>query len=187
MGKNKALLNVGGVRLVDRVFGRLDSLFEEVLLVAKDPAPYLSLPCRKVRDVYPGQTPLVGIHAGLSQARFDRIFVTGCDMPFLSPGVIRRLCRHRDEAQAVVPRGPAGLEPLHALYSREGLPVLEEILDAGERSILRFLDCLSVREVSWEEFLDIDPEGMSLRNINTPRDLEGFGKQPAEPPLTEIE
>jgi len=183
MGRNKAFLPLGGSRLIDRVLGRLDLLFREVLLVAKDPDLYADLPCRTVTDILPGRIPLVGIHAGLRQARHEWVFVTGCDMPYLSAAVIRRLCRHRDEGQAVIPHGPSGLEPLHALYSRQCLPVLEDYLAAGEGSVLGLLDRIPTRVVPWEEFRDLDPEGASLRNINTPQEYQLLRDKPNAIPI----
>ena len=55
-----------------------------------------------VSDVYPGQGPLAGVHAGLNSSNHDKNFIVACDMPFVSAELaevlvqnMRRLrCRH---------------------------------------------------------------------------------------------
>jgi molybdopterin-guanine dinucleotide biosynthesis protein A len=146
------------------------ALFDEVLIVTNSPDLYAGLPCRKVPDLYPVKGSLAGIHSGLSHARTDKIFVVACDMPFLSAEVIRRLCAAGEAADVVIPRSARGVEPLHALYDAACLPAIEEMLDAGEKKIIRFFPRVRVCEVSPAAFADCDPEGLSFRNINTPQE-----------------
>jgi FdhD protein len=141
-----------------------------VIIVTNSPDLYTGLPCRKVPDLYPLKGSLAGIHSGLSHARSDKIFVVACDMPFLSAEVIRRLCTGGDAADVVIPRSERGVEPLHALYDTRCLPAVEELLDAGEKKIVRFFPRVRVCEVPPAAFADCDPDGRSFRNINTPQE-----------------
>lgn len=170
MGCDKSLLPMGGARFIDYSYRCLDALFEEVILVTNTPSLYQHLPCRKVPDLYVGQGALAGIHSGVHHARFDRAFVVACDMPFLSPEVIRHICSRAQEAEVVIPRTETGIEPLHALYRKSCLPAIEAVLDAGGRKIARFFPAVKVSEVTQAELEDIDVEGRSFRNINTPQE-----------------
>ncbi len=170
MGCDKSLLPLGGARFIDHSYRRLDALFEEVILVTNTPSLYQHLPCRKVPDLYVGQGALAGIHSGVRHARFERAFVVACDMPFLSPEVIRHICSRPQQAEVVIPRTAKGLEPLHALYHKSCLPAIEAVLDAGDRKIARFFPAVKVTEVTPAELDDIDAEGRSFRNINTPQE-----------------
>ena len=170
MGSDKSLLPLDGGRFIDHAYRTLAALFDEVIIVTNSPDLYAGLPCRKVPDLYPVKGSLAGIHSGLSHARSDRIFVVACDMPFLSAEVIRRLCARGEGSDVVIPRSERGVEPLHALYDTRCLPAVEELLDAGEKKIVRFFPRVRVCEVPPPAFADCDPDGRSFRNINTPQE-----------------
>ena len=170
MGCDKSLLPIAGARFIERIYRQMAALFDEVIIVTNSPGLFEELPCRKVPDLYPVKGSLAGIHSGLSHARSDRIFVVACDMPFLSAEVIRRLCARSEAADVIIPRSERGVEPLHALYDTRCLPAVEELLDAGEKKIVRFFPQVRVCEVPPTAFADCDPDGRSFRNINTPQE-----------------
>lgn len=68
------------------------------------------------------------------------------------------------------------------LYHKSCLPVIEAILDAGERKIAHFFPAVKVREVTPVELEDIDSQGRSFRNINTPRSILPCAKKSGETP-----
>ena len=76
--------------------------------------------------------------------------------------------------EAVVPRPDLEPEGVCALYVRELAPRIEELLDAGERSIKSLLDRSFVRYVGSDELRAVDPELRSFRNINTAADYENW-------------
>ena len=170
MGSDKALLPFRGARFIDHIYRCLDSLFDEVVIVTNSPGLFHDIPCRKVPDIYYGKGSLAGIHSGLCHARTEKALVVACDMPFVHPEAIRRICLYGDQAQVVIPRRAHGLEPLHALYDKSCLPIMEEALDAGERRIVSFFPQVSVQEVAEAELCMIDRQGLSFRNINTPQE-----------------
>lgn len=171
MGSNKALLLHNGGRIIERVYRVLAELFEEVLLVTNNPELYPFIPCRKVPDIYPGRGVMAGIHAGLSQSREQSIFVVACDMPHLKVDLIRHLITLADGVDVVMPLTVGGFEPLHAIYRKECLPVLEEFLRNDEqRRMVSLFSRVRVREVSPDEIASFDPEFTSFDNINTPDD-----------------
>lgn len=170
MGRNKALLEVNGERMIETAYRRMAELFDEVLLVTNTPESYDFIPCRKIADIHPGMGPLGGIHAALSSTVAERAFVIACDMPGLNPRLIRELCGIEGGGDVVIPETPGGLEPLHAVYSKSCLPKMEQMLFAGERRILSFFDLAQVRLVPRGRIAALDPEYASFRNINTQED-----------------
>lgn len=170
MGRNKALLEVNGERMVETAYRRMAELFDEVLLVTNTPEIYEFIPCRKIGDIYPGMGPLGGIHAALSSCSAARAFVTACDMPGLNPQLIRELSSMPGGVDVVIPETPGGLEPLHAVYAKSCLPKMERMLMSGERRILSFFDLAQVRLVPRGKIAVLDPEFASFRNVNTPED-----------------
>lgn len=173
MGRDKALLPVRGIPLIETIYRTLAPLFSEVLIVTNTPEAYGDLPCPKVPDLHPGEGSLAGLQAALVHASHPRIFVVACDMPMLSPGLIRHICSIEGDWDVVVPVNEEGhLEPLHALYGRSALDEIQKSLARGDKSIRRLYDRLRTRQVRWEEIRDIEGAAASFRNLNTPREYE---------------
>ena len=174
MGEDKRYLVVGEQTLLERGLAVLHSLFQEVLVViAQDSLP-LKVAARVVRDLVPDCGSLGGLYTGLTQATTPYIFVAACDMPFLDPAVITQFTSRRASADIVMAKLAARLHPLHALYSKGCLPVLEQMIRARQLKIQEMLShaSLHVRYVTDADLLTIDPSGRSFQNVNTPADLE---------------
>lgn len=179
MGRNKALLEVDGEAIITRVYKTLAKLFHEVIVVTNSPEEYDFLPCRKVADNCPGIGSIAGLEAGLAASRTERIFVSACDMPFTNPELIRLLCMKTGECDAVVPLNGEGLrEPLHAVYSRAILPVFQDAISKGDKSILHLLDRIRATMVPQNEFADITGALESFRNVNTVIEYEEVKGRP---------
>jgi FdhD protein len=170
MGSDKSLLPIEGARFIDHVYQRMSSLFNEVIIVTNSPDLYSELPCRAVPDIYYAQGALAGIHSGLAHAKTEKIFVVGCDMPFISAPVVQQICSHAGDGDLVIPHSSNGQEPLHALYSKSCLPAMEEVLDSGRKQIRLFFDQVKVVQLPVAEIRNIDPQEQSFQNINTPQD-----------------
>ncbi len=167
MKSDKSLLPLNGARFIDHVYHVVNELFAEVLIVTNSPNSYVDLPCRKVPDLHVNRGVLAGIHSGLCHSRHARVFVVACDMPFINPKVVRAVCAGTVAADVVIPV-QAGMEPLHALYAKNCITAITAQLDAGEKRIASFFPQVCVRKLGPECWQDVDPAGLSFRNINTP-------------------
>lgn len=170
MGGNKSLLLHENVPIIEVVYRSLSELFDEVIVVTNTPHLYPFLPCRKVPDVYPGRGVIAGIHAGLSAGSEPIAFVAACDMPYLQGALIRYLTSLASGVDMVLPLTPGGSEPLHAVYGKGCLPVLEELLQKENQRVVSMLPRIRVREVVIEEVACFDPQFRSFVNINSPDD-----------------
>jgi molybdopterin-guanine dinucleotide biosynthesis protein A len=170
MKSNKALLPYRGELFIERIYRQLAAIFPEVILVTNTPETYRFLPCRTVSDLYPGRGPLAGVHAGLTHCTTPYIFVVACDMPDLDEALIRHLVSGIGNRDVVVPESEGGLEPLHAVYGKRCLPVIEKNLSMGISKIIDCFKRLNVTVVSREEIAGIDPTFLSFRNINKPEE-----------------
>jgi molybdopterin-guanine dinucleotide biosynthesis protein A len=170
-GRNKALEEFQGERLIDRQVRMLRSLFPEVLVIANRVEEYLDLDVTIVGDIIPGKGPLGGIYTGLIFAQGASVFVTACDMPFVQATVVEHMVRLAGDHDVVIPEKEVGLEPLHAVYSCRCLPHIKGMLDRGELQVTRFFPAVRVCRLSEEEIGQLDPRGLSFCNINTPGDM----------------
>ena len=176
MGQPKAWLPFGGELLLPRVLRLLRTVAHPVLIVA---APGQSLPplpdaTEVVWDTVPQEGPLRGLATGLVAllGRCDAVFVTACDSPFLQPAFVRKLGETLDDWDAVIPVSEGQPHPLTACYRITTLPHALALLTQGKRRMHDFLARLSTRQVTAESWQDVDPQGLSLSNVNTPEEYE---------------
>lgn len=171
-GENKALLSVGGEKILDRLCTTLGAVFDEVLLVTNDPLLYFSRDVMIVTDIFPIRSSLTGIHAGLLHASAPHAFVTACDTPFLKEAMIRTLLDELEPKwDVVMPVTEAGNQPLCAIYSKHCLKPIERQLKREDLKILQFFSRVRVKKIPEARLRTADPDLVSFFNINTPDDL----------------
>lgn len=169
MGRDKSLLPIQGVPLIQHIARQLQPHFVEVIVVTNSPASYPFLDLPLVPDLEPGQGPLMGIASGLARARHEWNLVVPTDMPTIPLGVLRELFAHTGTGRCVVPCERDGRpQPLFGLYHRELRDELLAILAAGERRVLAILDQCAPTMIT------IDTG--QLANLNTPEAYETFGR-----------
>ncbi len=109
--------------------------------------------------------PVKGVKEGLKYVRRDRVFITGCDFPFLTRSFVDYVCSKPYDIAIPFDDRP---QPLLACYST-GL--LNENIDKinGLVELIEFSS--TVYFIGTEELLKIDPLLYSLININSIIDL----------------
>ena len=170
-GGNKALLPIGGRSIIERVSDVLREIFEHNILITNSPEDFGFLGLPMFGDLVLGHGSLGGLYTGLKTCGRDYGFLVACDMPFLNKDVISYMVDRTDDNDVIVPRISAGVEPLHGIYSRKCLPLIEELFaeeDLKTRDIFRKAKILEIRE---EELKLFDPGLFFLLNVNTPDDL----------------
>jgi len=171
-GEPKALLPLGGRRIVERVVDAVAPAVAEVLLVTNTPELYAFLGLPMVGDVYPDHGSLGGIFSGLRAAAGDVAFTVACDMPFLHPDVVRLVVERAGEGDVVIPRAGGQLETLHAAYAKACLPHIEARLRAGRLKIVGFFEAVRVVEIPEAEVARYRAPEVAFMNVNTPEELE---------------
>src|SRR5690349_2157420 len=124
-GVNKALLDVGGQRIVDRILAAIEPLADEIVVLTNDDALHELPGVRLVYDPEPHAGVLPALAAGLAAATGELCLAVACDMPFVSGGLFEALLRIQAETSAdvVIPRTAGYLEPMHAVYRREPVEI----------------------------------------------------------------
>ena len=172
-GTEKALLKVGGNRILDRLYGIYRDLFDEIILVTNTPEKFLEWDLLIVSDLFPIRSSLTGIHAGLFYTTNPYAFISACDTPFLKKEMIETVIG-RIEAQIdiVMPETSAGFEPLCAAYSKRCLEAAQNHLERKKLKITKTFRKNRIKTISEKALRKIDPDLRSFFNINTPEDLE---------------
>jgi len=172
MGRPKALLPFHGEPLIGHIVRRLRHVFSDIVVVAAPKQELPRLPATLVRDDVPFQGPVGGIYYGLKAARGKFCFVTSCDVAFLNFSLISHLLSHITDHDVVVPYWENRYQPLHAVYRRSVLPLLEDQLERGELRPIFLYDKGRTRKLDQEEIRRFDPEGLSFLNMNTQEEYE---------------
>ncbi|HEU5319604.1 MAG TPA: molybdenum cofactor guanylyltransferase, partial [Methylomirabilota bacterium] len=170
-GEPKALLPLGGRRIIERVVDAVAPAVSDLLVVTNTPEVYGFLGLPMVADVYPDHGSLGGIFSGLRAAAGDVAFTVACDMPFLHRDVVALVVARAGEGDVVVPRVGDQLQTLHAAYAKACLPHIEARLRAGRLKIVGFFDAVRVVEVAEAEVARYRDPALAFMNVNTPDEL----------------
>ncbi|MGE5303271.1 MAG: NTP transferase domain-containing protein [Alphaproteobacteria bacterium] len=172
MGQAKALLVFDGEPLIAHIERALKRMFAEVIVVASPQQELPSLAATVVRDDVAYQGPVGGIYYGLRAAGGKFSFVTSCDAPFLNLKFISYLTAQISDYDVVVPYWEERYQPLHAVYRRSVLPLLQGQLERGELRPVYLFDKVRTRRVGEDEIKALDPDGLTFLNMNTPQDYQ---------------
>ena len=170
-GQPKALLELGGRRIIDRVVDVVRAVADDLLIVTNTPELYAGLGLPMVADVFPDHGSLGGIYSGLKAAPGEAAFTVACDMPFLLPDVARLVTSRADRADVVLPRVGGQLETLHACYAKSCLAPMERRLRAGQLKIIGFFGDVRVLEIAEAEVARFRAPELVFMNVNTPEEL----------------
>ena len=170
-GKNKAFVEVDGIRLIERVIRVMSSVFPHLILITNSPHEYAYLQLPMIEDLIKGLGPIGGIFTGLEAISDEAGFFVACDMPFLNGRLIHHMAGIEDDFDAVLPRLGWKIEALHALYSRRCLPAIKEAIDKKEYQIIKFFNKIQVRYIDEDEIRAFDPKLRCFFNVNRPEEL----------------
>jgi molybdenum cofactor guanylyltransferase len=174
MGTDKALLDIDGVPMAERVAAAVAAGgCAPVAFVGGDEAALRAHSRRWIPDRWPGEGPLGGVLTALLELDSD-VLVTACDLIDLDAATVAAVLAAADATGAdVAVARSTRVEPALARWSGSARPTIEARFAAGERALHRVLLELSVVEVA------VEPA--RLRNINAPADLR------ARPPRTQCD
>lgn len=170
LGRDKALVELGGRTLVERAIAALDEAGAgPVAVVGGDADALARLGLTVVADGWPGRGPLGGVLTAFGWSPAPLVAIVACDLPFVDGEVIHRLAGELTQGEpgggpdAAVARTDR-LEPMCAVWRIERCEAtLLAAFTAGERAVHRAIAGLTVREV------EIEPD--QLLNVNTPAEL----------------
>jgi molybdenum cofactor guanylyltransferase len=172
MGQEKALIDIDGVPLIERVVSRLRFQVDGLTINAngdKERFAFLGYPV--VADsLEKFGTPLAGIHAVLRHARsndFAAVVTVPSDTPFLPLDLVQRLAEAGSHKGAAIAMTLGQPHYLTGIWSVDLLPALERrMTDEGLRRVQDLASAAEAERVLWSD-RPHDP----FFNINTPEDL----------------
>ncbi len=180
-GQPKALLPIGGSRIIDRQLTAVREIADHVAIVANDHALYESLGVPIWPDIRPGCGPLGGILTALVHAKTPITLVIAGDMPFVTAQFLQYLAGSGRDVDVAIPRTTDGYQPLCAAYNQRCIKVIQKHLDTRTNKVTDFLPNVTVRELGPTDTASFDPTGTLFFNINSPNDYATALKLCQEP------
>ena len=176
MGEDKAFIELEGVPIVRRIYTLFKELFQEVIIVTNQQELFKNFDSKIYSDLIPNQGALGGLYTGLFFSTFQYSFCVACDMPFIKKALVQYIINHIEGEDVIVPRTEDGLQPLHAIYSKNCLDPIKIIMEQGRYKIIDFYNQVNVKIVEEKDFTVLDPLRESFINVNTPDELHSIIK-----------
>ena len=175
MGRDKALLEIGGKPLIRSAANLLKALTERVVILGPaEKYGFLGLPV--LPDLVPSRGPLSAIYTGLERSGTAVNLFLACDMPLMEETFLKLLVERAPLADAVLLRLDDGsLEPLCAVYNRSCLPTVRANY---ENRRFKLSDLFPELRTHYLTEADLQVLGLDHRiftNLNHPGDLEQWG------------
>jgi len=174
-GRNKLAEPVDGRPLLHHAIGAVRPMATEIIVVAAPGAiPALPPDVTLVHDTVAFEGPLAGLLGGLAVARSPTVVLVGGDMPALSVAVLGSMVALllASNASALVLEHDGRGRPLPMALRREpALATVAALFASGERRLRALADTMSAAVLPEAAWRAIDPEGDTLRDIDTEADL----------------
>lgn len=177
MGKDKALLIIDGIPLLQKIYTVANECASVVYVVTpciEQYTPILPQSCQFIRENTPTQGPLVAFSQALTQVESEWILLLACDLPLLTSLVVQQwansLASVSEDAIAYVSKQDHLWQPLCGFYRYCCFSSLQNFIKQGGRSFQAWLNQSSVQQL-----LVNDPR--ILLNCNTPEDFIFITKQ----------
>jgi molybdenum cofactor guanylyltransferase len=147
---------------------------EVVVVIAPDAHPDLPDDVLVTHDPVAFEGPLAGLLAGLTALRADTVVVVGGDMPSLVGSVAQAMlvALSDEEPDAVVLEHDGRPRPLPLVVRRDPATIAaRRLVDGGERRLRALTTTLATTVIPEATWRRLDPDGRSIRDVDTPADL----------------
>ena len=171
MGENKAFIEIEGVPIIRRIYDLFKELFQEIIIVTNQKELFSNFDSKIYSDLLPNKGVLGGLYTGIFLSTFNYSFCVACDMPFIKKPLVQYLMNQIQDDDVIVPRTKNGLQPLHAIYSKNCLGPIKKIMEQGKYKIIDIYDMVKVKIIQEADFISLDPHRESFINVNTPIEL----------------
>ncbi len=171
-GRNKSFLKLGSKRFLDLIFEAMSPLFDEIIIVTRQPEIYQEWDVIVTKDLFEIHSPLAGIHAGLHRMQSEYAFVTSCDTPFLKKEVIQILIDAIEpQKDVIVPSFNTYFQPLCAIYSKKCRLLIEQLLRQQQVKVDQLFAQSNIKQIDYSRIKTGEPKLHSVFNVDTQEEM----------------
>lgn len=171
MKGDKALLPFLDVTLLEWVRDVATPVFTHVFVVARDAEAFGHFGLPVVTDALASRGAAVGVYTAITASPVERVLCLACDMPFVTPAVLRALSAGSRRHEVFVPKHGPYMQPLCAVYARSAGPAYRRFIDEGGFRVDEMYRSLDTGFLDMDDGRFGDPDEVFM-NVNTPDDLE---------------
>lgn len=171
-GEDKATFALGGKPLWKRHLDILRAVEpDEILVSARTDPPWRPNDTVFVQDVAPSRGPISGLAAALGAIKVSHLLALAVDMPSMTEDYLLSLVGQVTSGCGVVPIVNGKPEPLAAIYPREAVAIVAEVMEKNSDLSLRGLISKLLRAEQMRPISVTPNELILFQNINEPRDV----------------
>ncbi|MDT8861274.1 molybdenum cofactor guanylyltransferase [Alkalihalobacillus sp. MEB130] len=172
-----SLLKLGEQTIIERQVMEMKKICDEVILVTNNPFVYLPLfgnSIRIITDYFKGAGTLSGMHAALSLAKNQSLWLVTSDMPLLNSEVILDMLelKNKTGVQVIAPEFNGNLQLYHGVYDRTCLNVTKELVEKEEQGLMKILEKVSFKVLTLDHVHDQVKKKIFSMRIQTEEDYE---------------
>jgi molybdopterin-guanine dinucleotide biosynthesis protein A len=185
MGRDKGSMIIQDKPMIKHILSTLNHQINEAIIVLNEqsridkyrefinPQDY-TYTITFAEDKIKNKGPMPGIMTGLSYISSDYALILPCDSPYVSKNYINTIFSEIDnEYQAIVPYHDAQnklktSEPLHSVYNKNTIPVIEELVN---QDVLHIKGLISKLDTKFVLIDNKKIEKKEFRNLNRPTDI----------------
>ena len=185
MGRDKGSMIIQDKPMIKHILSTLNHQINEAIIVLNEqsridkyrefinPQDY-TYTITFAEDKIKNKGPMPGIMTGLSYINSDYALILPCDSPYVSKNYINTIFSEIDnEYQAIVPYHDAQnklktSEPLHSVYNKNTIPVIEELVN---QDVLHIKGLISKLDTKFVLIDNKKIEKKEFRNLNRPSDI----------------
>jgi molybdopterin-guanine dinucleotide biosynthesis protein A len=154
-----SLLKLGEETLIERQVKEMKKVCNEVILVTNNPYVYLPMfgnSIRIITDYFKGAGTLSGMHAALSLAKNQSLWLVTSDMPFLRSDVVTSMVELKNNSgvQLIAPEWNGNLQLYHGVYDRSCLDVTKELVENNQVGLMKILEKVSFKVMNLDGLSD---------------------------------
>ena len=172
IGQNKALLDLSGKKIIEIIYERISQSCNEIMIISNTPEDYQFMGLKIYKDIFPGLGPLAGIHSGLFNSNTDKNFIISCDLPLISIEAVEFISKYSSNRPAVIYKKGDQLQFLCGNYTKNCLPILEDLLKTNSLRVQNFIKKIDAEILDAERF----PQEIFF-NLNRAEDYEFLKEQ----------
>lgn len=173
MGKEKALVDFKGLKLIEYSIKALEPFCDEIIISTNNPHLYAEFDFKCIADEKKNIGPIGGIFTLLNNSSYQDNIILSCDIPFVEQKFIKYLLDNYNGETALIPQHNGKVEPLCAVYNKSILKYVNQQIAISDFKLMNLLsksnaNFLSVDE--WEHYTE-----KLFSNLNSMKDIEGVG------------
>lgn len=177
MGFDKLHIDIKGKRLVERNINQLLKVFSHIVVITNGGFDIKDRRVSVVKDRIKGLGPIAGIYSGLIESKTEYIYVTACDMPYINIDFIGYMIEQiniNQDTMGIITDNHKGLEPFNAFYNKACIPLIEEYILRGGRSMYRLIKENNFTYIE-QDVAKVYSGNLSMfMNLNTRKELKNY-------------